>query len=742
MTTERLRIAIEGVVQGVGFRPFVYVLAARHGVDGFVSNRAGDVVIEAEAPRAALDAFVADLRGCAPAAARVDRLIATRAEVRGERGFSIESSEAGESAAAIAPDVATCADCIAEIEDPAARRFGYAFTSCAACGPRLTIVTSAPYDRARTTMANFAMCAACRAEYDDPIDRRFHAQPIACPACGPTLDTPVAEAAAALRAGEIVALKGLGGYHLACDALRDDAVAELRRRKQRDGKPFAIMVGDLVAARALAELTADDEELLASPARPIVLVPARGRLPASIAPGVADVGLMLPYTPLHHLLLRAFAGPLVMTSGNVSDEPLAFRDDDARARLAPIADRFVTHDRPIHMRCDDSVVRVVAGAPLILRRARGYAPAPIRLPVAVDRPTLALGGHIKAAFALADGDRAFVSPHMGDLDHLCAYDAFVAAIEHFSALHRIAFERVICDRHPDYATTRLAGELGREVIAVQHHRAHFASALADAGVEGRAIGVIFDGAGYGDDGAIWGGEILVGDAGDARRALHLAYVPQPGGDAAAREPQRMAIAHLWAAGEPVDGPIAAMCARPNLAPRTSSMGRLFDAVAAISGIQPQRHGGHGAPDLGGLRASVVSLFEGEAAMRLEALARRGDPTELYPFEISDDEMIVAPAIRAIAADAADGVPAATIARRFHTTVVELATAACMRVARQERVTNVVLSGGVFQNAILAAELPRRLASVGLTPHVHRRVPPNDGGLAFGQLAAIAGARCA
>jgi len=723
--TERLRIAVEGVVQGVGFRPFVFGLAERLGVSGFVTNRTGDVVIEAEAERPTLERFLLELRTNAPSAARVDKVVATPAEVVGDQAFRIADSDVETvGAAAIAPDVATCADCVAEILDATARRHHYAFTSCAACGPRLTIVTSAPYDRARTTMAGFAMCEACRAEYEDPSDRRFHAQPIACPACGPALSAPIATVAETIRSGGIVAIKGLGGYHLACDATNETAVAELRARKHRDAKPFAVMVIDVDAAGELGELDAVGRALLASPAAPIVLAPKRAsRLAPSVAPGVGDVGVMLAYTPLHHLLVRALPNlPLVMTSGNLSDEPIAFRDDDACDRLGPIADTLLTHNRPIHMRCEDSVVRVIEGAPLILRRARGYAPAPERFPLQMATPTLALGGHLKAAFAYGTGDIAFVSPHFGDLDELSAYEAFVAGIEHFGRLHRVTPKQVVCDLHPDYATTRFAETLGLPTIHVQHHHAHFASAFADARLHGPALGVIFDGAGYGGDGTIWGGEILVGDPASVWRAAHLQTVPQPGGDRAAIEPWRMAVAHLAAAGEayadihPDADKVAALLPR---ATRTSSAGRLFDAVAVLAGIV------------------MGSQYEGQAAMMLEALARGAEPEPAYPFELAGDELVVAPMIRAIVRDARKHVAPARIARRFHTTLVEMIGNACAQLARGEGLRDVVLSGGVFQNAILATEVPAKLRALGLVPHVHRRMPPNDGGLAFGQLAVAA-----
>ena len=745
----RLQITIAGVVQGVGFRPFVYGLAARLGLAGFVANRAGDVLIEVEGNQDSVEQLVALLDSEHPAGSQIVRIESRAIPATGEQAFLIEASDTtNTAAAAIAPDVATCDACVAEIADPTQRRFGYPFASCASCGPRLTIVTDAPYDRARTTMAGFPMCDACRAEYSDVSDRRFHAQPIACPACGPALGMRIDDLAAALIAGEIVALKGLGGYHLVCDAARADVIAELRARKHRDAKPFAIMVRDLDAARQFVELDDVGAALLGSPARPIVLTRRReDGLPEILAPALCDLGVMLPYTPLHHLLLAAVDRPLVMTSANLTDEPIVFRDDDAR-KLGDIADRIVAHDCEIFTRCDDSVTCVGDGAPMILRRARGYAPAPLRLPVPLDRPTLALGGHFKAAFALGVGDLAFLSPHLGDLDDASAHDAFEHAIDHFQRLHRVTPERVACDAHPDYATTRLAEKLGLPITAIQHHRAHFASGHADAGLTARAIGVILDGHGYSEDGTIWGGELLVGDCAESRRVGFLRPVPQPGGDHATREPWRMAIAFLREAGLELDEliarhgkpakQIAALCAS---AVRTSSTGRLFDAVVGVLGF------------------CDVASYEGEAAMRLEALARDDRSTVMYPIELrtrnqmargssaklalepSPDEAAMMldtlPIIRGVVRDRERGVSASTIARRFHTTLVELIARSCVEVARAESIRDVVLSGGVFANLILANEVPVRLRAYGLLPHLPRRVPPNDGGLAFGQLAAIA-----
>lgn len=534
----------------------------------------------------------------------------------------------------------------------------------------------------------------------------------------------IAAIAAALRAGEIIAIKGTGGYHLACDATNEHAVAELRARKGRDAQPFAVMVADVEAAGVLGDFDAPARELLASEEAPIVLAPKRASaVAASIAPGVPDIGVMLPHMPLHAALVRALPGmPLVMTSGNAANEPVAYLDDDARERLSAIADRIVADDRTIRVRCEDSVARIVDGVPLLLRRGRGYVQTPERIALPVQTPTLALGGHRNAAFALGADHVAYVSPPIGDLDELAAYDAFVAAIEQLGRLHRITPQQVVCDMHPDYATTRLAETLGMPIIRVQHHHAHFASAFADARLHGPAIGVIFDGAGYGGDGTLWGGEILVGDPAAVWRAAHLQTVAQPGGELTPVEPWRMAVSHLAAAGEPYADvhPDAERAAASLVrATQTSSAGRLIDAVTVIAGL------------------AVSGAFPGHAGMLLEAAARGTAPEPAYPFELSNDEMVVAPMIRAIARDARMHVAPSRIARRFHTTLVEMIAHACAQLARGEGLRDVVLSGGVFQNAILATEVPARLRSMGLVPHVHRRMPTNDGGLAFGQLAVAA-----
>jgi hydrogenase maturation protein HypF len=758
-TLERRAIVVRGIVQGVGFRPFVFGLATRLRLRGFVKNQTGNVWIEVEGDSASLDHFLAELAGKPPPLAQVEHLSWEPRTPRGEQQFRIEPSDPDTAGPVfISPDTATCPDCLAELFDPKDRRFGYPFLNCTNCGPRLTIITGAPYDRPRTTMAAFALCPACRAEYDDPADRRFHAQPTACAACGPRLRAlnargepvataaPLADFVEALRAGKIGALKGLGGYHLVCDARKPSAVAELRRRKHRDEKPFAIMVADVAAAEALCEVGDVERALLRSPPCPIVLL--RRRLPGAVAEEVAPrnpwLGVMLPYTPLHHLLLRAAAGtPLVMTSGNRSDEPIAYQDDEARARLAGIADCFLVHDRPIHLRCDDSVTRVVDGLELPVRRSRGYAPRPIELPLECPRPILAVGGQLKGTFALGRGRQAFLSHHLGDLDHYDAYQAFVRDIALYQQLFGVRPQRLAHDLHPDYASTRYARERtareGNELLGVQHHHAHLASCMAEHGLTEPVIGVTFDGTGFGADGAVWGGEFLTGDYRQFRRAAHLRYVGMPGGDQAIREPWRMALAHLADAGAVLPALTARLSAvqirtmttmleRRFNTPLTSSAGRLFDAVAALAGVRDRVR------------------FEGQAAIELEGLATEVAPDGTYPVEVSrpcdgeaDAPLVVdtRPLIRAVAAEARQGVGAARIARRFHTALVDLVAAGCGRVRETTGLGVVVLSGGVFLNALLTGEASARLRREGFRVYRHRRVPPNDGGLSLGQLAIAA-----
>ena len=756
---ERRAILVQGLIQGVGFRPFVYGLAARHRLHGFVRNQSGGILIEVEGEPPSLDRFLTELADRPPPLAPIEHLSWERRASRGENRFRIESSEAdGGGPVFISPDMATCPECLAEMLDPGDRRFGYPFLNCTNCGPRLTIITGAPYDRQRTTMAPFAMCAACRAEYQDPGDRRFHAQPTACPACGPRLQLldasgesiptpdPLARFAEVLRGGGIGALKGLGGYHLTCDARDARVVAKLRRRKHRDEKPFAIMISDAESAAALGKFDPVELALLLSPRRPIVLVRGRpGAVAEPVAPGIAWLGILLPYSPLHHLLLRAVGGiPLVMTSGNRSDEPIAHRED-AVAKLRGIADVFLTHDRAIHVRCDDSVTRVVDGVELPVRRSRGYAPRPVALPFSCGCPILAVGGQFKVTFALGRDRQAFLSHHMGDLDQLDAYRAFEGDVALYQELFAVTPGCLAHDLHPDYATTRYASrraeDEGTRLVAVQHHHAHMASCMAENGLAGPVIGVTFDGTGFGTDGAIWGGEFLVGDYRGFRRGAHLRYVGMPGGDRAVREPWRMAVAYLLDAGaafpqrlvDTREGDIKIL--RKLLenrfnAPYTSSVGRLFDAVAALAGVRDR------------------VAYEGQAAVELESLAGGVSSDRSYPFELNsprgsnaESPLIVdtRSMIRSVAEEASDGVPAARVARRFHSTMVDLVADVCGRLRLSTGVEEVALSGGVFLNAMLTSEVCARLAGDGFRVYRHRLVPPNDGGLSLGQLAVAAAA---
>ncbi len=766
---ERRAITVEGLVQGVGFRPFVFGLACGLNLGGFVKNRTGIVAIEVEGDASSLDRFLNEIHRQAPPLARIDRISHSTRPPQGDRTFHIEPSEAdGNAQIFISPDVATCADCLAELFNPADRRYFYPFLNCTNCGPRLTIVTGFPYDRSRTTMADFPMCPACRAEYEDPHNRRFHAQPTCCPACGPRLrafdsDCRAIETNNALacfidfiRAGKIGALKGVGGYHLVCDARSEDAVRELRRRKHRDEKPFAVMMRDLSAVQSTCVVAAAEKELLNSGRRPIVLLRKRAvaTVADAVAPGNPNLGVMLPYSPLHHLLLHEFGDtPLVMTSGNQADEPIAYEEADALRRLNGIADIFLTHNRPIYVRCDDSVTRVIANRESPLRRSRGYAPLPLHLPVECPCPILALGGQLKSTFALGRGRNAILSHHLGDLDHYDAFAAFGRDIRLYQQLFQMGKqeclphgELIVHDLHPDYATTRYARELAERsstllrLLAVQHHHAHMAACMAENGLEESVIGVSFDGTGYGTDGAIWGGEFLIGDYAQFSRAAHFRYIGLPGGDRAVREPWRPALAHLLdAGGDParLEKRIEsyAFCAVRKMldkhlnTPMTSSVGRLFDAVAALAGVR-----------------DVVS-YEAQAAQQLEWLAAGATADGLYPFELtdplSDDEPMqidTRPLIRAVVRDASSGVDAGKIGRRFHSTLVEIIASVCVRLRQSTRIDAVTLSGGVFMNALLTVETDRRLRQAGFRVYRHQLTPPNDGSLSLGQLAVAAGGR--
>ena len=746
------RIVVEGVVQGVGFRPFVYTLAERHGLAGWVRNTADGVEMEVEGAPGALHAFLDGLVGTAPPLAHVDQVRVEDLPPRGYEAFEIQVSRDGEGFQPVSPDVAICPECLHEVMDPGDRRFGYPFTNCTHCGPRFTIIRRIPYDRPNTTMAGFAMCPDCQAEYDDPVDRRFHAQPNACPKCGPRLmlvdargrelpGDPLAETRRLLAAGRIVAIKGIGGFHLACDATDEAAVLRLRERKGREAKPLALMVADLAAAERLSELSDEERALFLSPARPIVLLRERpgSGIAAAVAPGFRTLGLVLPYSPLHSLL---FAGPcplaLVMTSGNRSEEPIATDNEEALARLGAIADAFLLHDRPIHVRCDDSVTRTAVGGELPIRRSRGYAPLPVRLPFE-SRPILALGAELKSAVCLTRGPYAFMSPHIGDLENYETYASYGQMVGRMAALFRIRPEAVAHDLHPDYLSTRYALSLDPALprIPVQHHHAHVAACMAEHHLTGPVIGVAFDGTGYGTDGCVWGGEFLVAEYAGFGRAAHWGYVPMPGGDRAVREPFRMALAHLLSAFGGWDDAwpsardatqaerrmIRWQIEREVNAPLTSSVGRLFDAVASILGVRHR------------------ARYEAQAAIELEALV---DPAAdgAYPVAIAGEDPAVidpGPLIREVVADWEAGTPVPLIAARFHAAVAAAIVQACERIRASTRLDRVVLSGGVFQNVTLLGGAVHGLVGAGFEVFTHHVVPPNDGGIALGQ-AAIAHAR--
>ncbi len=753
----RTSVRVEGVVQGVGFRPFVYSLAARLGLAGWVGNDVNGVFAEVEGSAHAVRDFLAALEREAPPLARVERVTAQAMTPSGAAGFSIVASDrSGRRRALVSADSATCADCLAEMADPADRRFGYPFINCTNCGPRFTIVRDVPYDRPLTTMAGFAMCPDCAAEYHDPANRRFHAQPVCCPACGPRLrlldagglevagtemaGDPLAGAVTALRHGQVLGVKGLGGFHLAVDAASQEAAALLRARKHREDKPFALMVADVGAARELCEVDEAAAGLLTSTRRPVVLLARRPGAPVAgaVAPGNRQLGLMLPYTPLHHLLLRDFAGPIVLTSGNISDEPIAYQDADALHRLGGIADTFLTHDRPIHMRTDDSVVRPVRGREMLLRRSRGYAPEPLTLRGRFPRPVLACGAELKSTFCLGTENRAFLSQHIGDLENYETLRSFTEGIEHFQRLFDITPEVVAHDLHPEYLSTKYALELdGVELLSVQHHHAHIASCLADNEEDGPVIGVAFDGTGFGTDGTLWGGEFLLADLVDFERAGHLTGVPMPGGAAAIRQPWRMAAAYLDAAyPDGLPGALAVAARNPQAwpdvlalarrginAPVTSSAGRLFDAVAALLGVRDTIN------------------YEGQAAVELEQLADLAERAA-YPAAIAEGSPLVVAGpdlMRAAAGELLAGVPPPVIAARLHNGVAAMISRACLLLRERSGLGAVALSGGVFQNLFLLNGVTQLLENDGFRVLVHGRVPPNDGGISLGQ-AAVAAAR--
>ncbi len=737
MSPLRKAIEVSGIVQGVGFRPFIYRLANQCSLSGFIANTPAGVSIEVEGSPEKIEEFLLRLPKEIPPLAKLTALSDRDIDSLDDKSFRIIPTRVDKPATAlISPDIAVCEDCLREMTSPRDRRFRYPFINCTNCGPRFTIIQDIPYDRPRTTMRVFPMCPACEAEYRDPSDRRFHAQPNACPVCGPqvsfgslTREAAIRAAAGALRDGAIVAIKGIGGFHLACDAASDAAVRKLRDRKGRGAKPFALMARDLESVSQYAHVSEDEAHLLTARERPIVLLRARpgAQLSPSVAPGNHYLGFLLPYTPLHHLLIGE--RPLVMTSGNFSDEPIVKDNEEALSRLSTLADAFLLHNRGIHVVCDDSVTRVFERRELPIRRSRGYSPMPVRLPRA-GPPVLAVGGELKSTFCLTRDGNAYLSQHIGDMENLETLAAFEHAFAHFRALFRAEPERVACDLHPNYLSTRWAVAYAAEkqipLVRVQHHHAHLASVMAEHGLDGAApvIGVIFDGTGYGTDGAIWGGEILIGGFGGFERPLHLKYVSLPGGDASIKRPNRMALAHLWAAG--IDWDVSLGCTEvelrvlrrqletgANCVP-TSSMGRLFDAFAALIGVRQ------------------IVTYEAQAAIEMEAMCEGLNSDRGYRFSIEGETFDPAPLFKSALADLRSGVSAAEVASSFHHAVAELVLACCLQLRDRTGLNTVGLSGGVFQNTTLLTLVTKALAREQFEILTHRKVPPNDGGLALGQ----------
>jgi hydrogenase maturation protein HypF len=748
------QIRINGIVQGVGFRPFVYQLAQRHRLCGHVANTAAGVFLHVEGAPRRLEAFVRDLTSQKPPLAHIVEMAVDAAEPGGYTDFTILKSQGGEHRATlISPDVAVCDDCLAELFDPADRRFGYPFINCTNCGPRYTIIDDIPYDRPQTSMRHFTMCPQCQAEYDDPGDRRFHAQPNACHRCGPRVSLfdnrqrpvsgdPINRTAELLKAGHIVAIKGLGGFHLAVNAMDDAAVTRLRQRKHREEKPLAVMSADLAAVQGYAHIAPEEAALLTSIQRPIVLLAKKipEKLAFSVAPRNAYVGVMLPYTPLHHLLLRSGFTALVMTSGNLSEEPIAIDNAEAFRRLGDIADYFLIHDRAIYLRSDDSIVRRAAGHTRPIRRSRGFVPMPVFLKEELP-PILATGAELKNTICLTKGRQAFVSQHIGDLENLATEDFFKLTVAHLQRILDIRPQWVACDLHPDYLSTQWAMmQQDLPVIQVQHHFAHIVACMAEHHLDEPVIGLAFDGTGFGADGTVWGGEFLVADSAGFRRAAHLETVPMPGAAAAIKAPQRMAIAYLhqvygqdlWDLNLPVVDAmprtevdiLVRMCRQGINAPLTSSMGRLFDAVAAVIGLRQQ------------------VAFEGQAAMELEMIADDQTP-ERYDFQWRDGavrEISIAPLIQGVVEDLRCGMPAFIVSRKFHNTLIHGSAELCALIGKELRLDRVVLSGGCFQNRLLLEGLTQALAERNLKVYSHRQVPTNDGGIALGQ--AVIGAAVA
>jgi len=748
MAVSRRRIRIKGIVQGVGFRPTVWRYATALSLGGTVWNEGGDVLIEIEGEEKALDRFVRLLQSSPPPLARITSFESETIPPLGSKDFSIDRSAPSATARFIAPDMATCRACLEETFDPNSRRYRYPFTNCTDCGPRYTIIKDLPYDRPRTSMAGFPMCADCRREYENPGDRRFHAQPIACPKCGPQVEfhngserlqgeAALGAAVRALQAGAVLAVKGLGGYHLACLAEDEQAVLRLRSRKRREAKPFAIMVPDTDWAEKLAVLNEVSRALLTSPQRPIVLVPRREgplRLPEALAPGLGRLGIFLPYTPLHAVLLHDIGRPLVMTSGNISDEPICYKSEEAEVRLGPLADAFLHHNRPIVRRCEDSVCSVIAEKPVVFRRARGYAPAPIPVRRTNQKVILAVGGHLKNTFCILRDSSAFVSPHVGDLHHASAYRQFLNDVKDFLRLLDVTPQVVAYDMHPDYATTHWAEDLtgGIKKIQIQHHHAHVVSCMAEHGHEGPVLGVAFDGLGMGLEGELWGGEFLLAYPGSFKRLGSLEPVLLPGGERAIRECWRVAAACLYQIGgrellrtrgtellgsERIER-LTALLERGAACVPISSAGRLFDCMAAICGL------------------ALQSAYEGEAAMRLEDQYDDSVSNPGYLFPIIEGDSLPRISWRACVEEALEdikqGADPPVVSSRFHRGLAASVRAMCVRLREETCCSTVALSGGVFQNKIFTELVAAHLKEAGFEVLLHRDVPPGDGGISLGQ----------
>jgi hydrogenase maturation protein HypF len=744
-----LRIKIEGAVQGVGFRPFVYRLATELGLKGWVNNSASGVEMELEGESELLDQFKERLPVEKPSLAFIDKIDYADSTYHGYSDFTItHSDQTGRKQVLMLPDIAICPDCLKEIFDPSNRRYRYPFTNCTNCGPRYSIIEALPYDRPNTTMKAFAMCKRCREEYENPRDRRFHAQPNACPDCGPHLelldiqgqvlashDDALIQAAAAIRNGEIVALKGIGGFQLLVDARNDEAVQRLRQRKGRDEKPFALMYQSLAAIKSVYEVSEAEEQLLASYAAPIVILrhseKSSQHLSFEVAPHNPNLGVMLPYTPLHHLLMKELGFPIVATSGNLSDEPICIDNAEALARLSGVADKFLVHNRGIVRHVDDSVARILAGEVTILRRARGYAPLPVKLPMVIKQ-TLAGGAHLKNTAAIAFDSKAFITQHIGDLDNDKAYAAYINAIKSLSDVYEFKPEQAIADKHPDYLSSKYAAALPVEHKAIQHHVAHIYSCLADNAVQPPALGVAWDGTGLGDDGTIWGGEFFLIKHNSYKRIAHLRTFNLPGGDKAIREPRRCAVAILYEilgdeafALPDIAGMfneseltiIKSMLTRRINSPVTSSAGRLFDAVSSLLAI---RH---------------FNNYEGQAAMELEFAIGNCQTVDYYPFDLRGNSPVIIDwekTIRTILDDKKKLLSVGEIAAKFHNTLAEM----IVETTRRSGESKVMLSGGCFQNKYLIEKAITRLREEGFKPYRHHQVPPNDGGISLGQIAAI------